>query len=147
MTTNHEFNVRQNIRDKKIKVEIDENHETPVYMHISDGEYIEHENDTFRNMYYIEEEKRGFFPEENLVVPGRFEIDIPKNFQKEIEFICSLEENIDEISVKKVINKEIIRINELMYKTDLLDKKGRYNKIIKERVRKKKYIKRFCNSC
>ena len=143
MTTNHEFNVRQNIRDKKIKVEIDENHETPVYMHISDGEYIEHENDTFRNMYYIEEEKRGFFPEENLVVPGRFEIDIPKNFQKEIEFICSLEENIDEISVKKVINKEIIRINELMYKTDLLDKKEDITKLSKKELEKRNILRDF----
>ena len=143
MTTNHEFNIKQNIKDKKIKVEIDENHEVPIYMHISDGKYIEHNNDTFRNMYYIEEEKRGFFPEENLVVPGRFEIDIPGDSKKEIEFICSLEENIDEINVKKVINKEIIRINELMYKTELIDKKEDIEKLSKEELDKRNVLRDF----
>ena len=27
-------------------------------------------------MFYIEEEKRGFFPEEDLFIPGRYEIEI-----------------------------------------------------------------------
>ena len=75
---------------------------------LNDDSSIVDLNDTFKNMYYIEEEKRGFFPEENLCVPGRYEIEIPAESQKEIEFICSLEENIEEINVKKVINKEII---------------------------------------
>lgn len=123
MTTNHEFNVRQNIRDKKVKLEIDNNSNSPVYMHLSDGNYIEHYNDTFRNMYYIEEEKRGFFPEENLVVPGRYEVVVPEASQKELEFVCSLEENIEEINIKKVINKEIMRIDELVNNAEILDEK------------------------
>ena len=121
MTTNHEFNVRQNIRDKKVKLEIDEFSNSPVYMHLSDGNYIEHYNDTFRNMYYIEEEKRVFFPEENLVVPGRYEVVIPEGTEKELEFVCSLEENIEEINIKKVINKEIMRIDELVNNSGLLE--------------------------
>ena len=120
MTTNHEFNVKQNIRDKKVKLEIDEFSNSPVYIHLSDGNYIEHYNDTFRNMYYIEEEKRGFFPEENLVVPGRYEVVIPEGTEKELEFVCSLEENIEEINIKKVINKEIMRIDELINNSELL---------------------------
>ena len=120
MTTNHEFNVKQNIRDKKVKLEIDEFSNSPVYIHLSDGIYIEHYNDTFRNMYYIEEEKRGFFPEENLVVPGRYEVVIPEGTEKELEFVCSLEENIEEINIKKVINKEIMRIDELINNSELL---------------------------
>ena len=48
-----------------------ETHKHPVYMNLSEGKYIKHENDTFKNMFYIEEEKRGFYPEENHVVPGR----------------------------------------------------------------------------
>lgn len=123
MTTNHEFNVRQNIRDKKVKLEIDNNSSNPVYMHLSDGNYIEHYNDTFRNMYYIEEEKRGFFPEENLVVPGRYEVIVPEASQKELEFVCSLEENIEEINIKKVINKEIMRIDELVNNAEILNDK------------------------
>lgn len=144
MTTNHEFILKQNIRDKKVKIEIDENPNNPIYMHISDGNYFRHNNDTFRNMYYLEEEKRGFFPEENLVVPGSYEVTIPANSQKEIEFICSLEENIEEINVKKVINKEIIRINELMYKTGLLEKKQDIEKISKTEKEKRNLLRDFC---
>ena len=144
MTTNHEFILKQNIRDKKVKIEIDENPNNPIYMHISDGNYFRHNNDTFRNMYYLEEEKRGFFPEENLVVPGSYEVTIPANSQKEIEFVCSLEENIEEINVKKVINKEIIRINELMYKTGLLEEKQDIEKISKAEKEKRNLLRDFC---
>ena len=36
MTTNHEFNIKQNIRGNKIKVEIDNNSNNPIYMNLSD---------------------------------------------------------------------------------------------------------------
>ncbi len=144
MTTNHEFTLKQNIRQNKIKLEIDDNSNTPIYMYSSDGNYIEHYNDTFRNMYYIEEEKRGFFPEENLVVPGSYEITISANSQKEIQYICSLEENIEEIDVKKVINKEIIRINELMYKTELIEEKQDIEKLSKDEIEKRNLLRDFC---
>lgn len=143
MTTNHEFILKQNIRDKKVKVEIDDNANNPIYMHLSDGRYIEHNNDTFRNMYYLEEEKRGFFPEENLVVPGRYEVIVPSKSQKEIEFVCSLEENIEEIDVRKVINKEIIRINELMYKSGLIEEKQDIEKLSKQEIEKRNLLRDF----
>ena len=44
MTTNHEFEVKQQIKNRKIKIEIDGNSNTPIYMHLSDGKYIEHRN-------------------------------------------------------------------------------------------------------
>ena len=143
MTTNHEFSIKQNIRDNKVKVEIDNNSNNPVYMNLSDGKYIEHFNDTFKNMYYIEEEKRGFFPEEDLAVPGRYEVDVPAESQKEIEFVCSLEENIEELNVKKIINKEIIRINELMYKTELLEEKQDIEKVSKKELEKRELLRDF----
>ena len=136
MTTNWKFNLKQNIKGQKVKIEINDKSETPIYMCISEGNYIEHYNDVFRNMYYIEEEKRGFFPEENLSVPGSFEVEIPQKSDKEISFVCSLEENIDEINVKKVINKEIIRINELMYDSELIEEKQDIEKLSKEAVSK-----------
>ncbi len=144
MTTNHEFSIKQKINDKKVKVEIDGNSNNPIYMYISEGNYIEHYNDTFNNMHYIEEEKRGFFPQENLCVPGRYEIEIEGQSQREIEFVCSLEENIEEINVKKVINKEIIRINELMYKTGLLEEKQDIEKVSKQELEKRKLLRDFC---
>ena len=143
MTTDHIFSVQQKINKKKVKLVIDNNLNSPIYMYTSDGNYIEHQNDTFYNMHYVEEEKRGFFPEENLSVPGTYEIDIPGESKKEIEFICSLEENIEEINVKKVINKEIIRINELMYKTEILDKKQDIEKLSKQELEKRNLLRDF----
>ena len=143
MKTNHNFELKQKVKDKKVKIEIDNNTDTPIYINSSDGIYIEHYNDTFWNMHYVEEEKRGFYPEENLCVPGTYEIQIPEESQKEIEFVCSLEENVEEINVKKVINKEIIRINELMYKTNLLDKKQDVEKITKEELAKRDLLRDF----
>jgi len=120
MNSGHNFSLKQEVKGKKIKLEVDNNSSNPIYMYTSDGEYIEHFNDQFNNMYYIEEEKRGFYPEENHVVPGRYEITLPKKSNKEISIICSLEENIEEIDVKKVINKENMRINELINKSGLI---------------------------
>ena len=121
MSTNHIYQVSQEIKQNKIKFVVDDNYQNPIYINITDGKYIEHFNDYFKNMYYIEEEKRGFYPEEDLYVPGRFEIQLKPNEEKEIEFTCSLEENIDEISVKNIINNEITRINELIINSELID--------------------------
>lgn len=143
MTTNWNFNLKQNIKGQKVKIEINDKSETPIYMCISEGNYIEHYNDVFRNMYYIEEEKRGFFPEENLSVPGSFEVEIPQKSHKEISFVCSLEENIDEINVKKVINKEIIRINELMYDSELIEEKQDIEKLSKEELKQREILRDF----
>ena len=110
MSTDHIVNVKQEIKNKKVKLIIDENPQTPVYMNISEGSYIKHENDTFTNMFYIEEEKRGFYPKENHSVPGVYQIEIEPNEEKEISLICSLEENIEEIDVKELIKKETTRL-------------------------------------
>ena len=71
MTTNYEFYTKQKINDRKIKIELNDNSNNPIYMYASEGNYVEYKNNTFRNMYYLEEEKRGFFPEENLSVPRK----------------------------------------------------------------------------
>ena len=143
MTTNHNFNLKQENKDGKVKIEIDNNNNNPVYFYMPKCTYIEHYNDTFRNMYYIEEEKRGFFPEENLVVPGRYEAEIEENSTKELTFICSLEENIEEINARTIINKEIIRINELMYKSGYIDEKEDITKVSKERKEELETLKQF----
>ena len=128
MSTNKEFKLKQENKKNKLKLIIDDIAQTPIYIHTSEGKYIQHENDYFRNMYYIEEEKRGFYPEENHIVPGVYEIDINPKEEKEISFICSLEENIEEISAKDVINEEIIRINELMIDSKMIEIKKQQSK-------------------
>lgn len=120
-TNQHEFSIKQEEKNKKLKVVVDENSQTPIYMYVSEGNYILHENDSFKNMFYIEEEKRGFCGEENHAISGRYEIEIEPNELKEITFVASLEENIEELEGKKVISKEIVRIGELLYDSGLTE--------------------------
>ncbi len=131
MNTNHDFNLQQEIKERKIKMVIDGNSDIPIYLYCSDGKYMKHENDKFYNMFYIEEEKRGFFPEENHIVPGRYEIEINPMEEKEISFIASLEENIDEINTREVIKKEIERIDKLVDNTKLNSLEGQ-DKLIRD---------------
>ena len=119
---NHEFKIRQTKNNRKLKVVVDENSENPIYMYASEGKYIEHENDSFKNMFYIEEEKRGFNAEENHAIAGRYEIEINANEFKEVTFVASLEENIEELQGKAVISKEIVRLSSILYDSGLSGK-------------------------
>lgn len=141
MSTNKNFEINQKINDKKVRIIIDGNVAHPVYMKISDGKYIKHDNDIFYNMFYVEEEKRGFYPEENHLVSGVFEVNIAPNEEKEISFICSLEENIDEIDPKTFINNELIRINEIYNNSLMIDNKSE-NKSLSEQ-KKDENIRNF----
>ena len=126
--TNENFEVRQDIEKNKVKLVINNNSQYPIYTYVSEGKYIKHDYDIFRNMHYIEEEKRGQGALENHVVPGVYEIDIEPEEEKYITFVCSLEQNIEEINAKDLINKEIVRLSTLIYNTDLLDEKKKESK-------------------
>ena len=129
-TTNNKeyFDVRQDIEDRKVRLVIDNNSQNPIYTYLSDGKYIKHDNDVFRNMYYLEEEKRGQVALENHVVPGVYEVEIEPNENKYLTFVCSLEQNIEEINAKDLINKEIMRLSTIIYDTDLLDERKKESK-------------------
>ena len=129
MTKNHNFDLKQENDSGKIKIIIDKNINNPVYMKISDGNYIEHTNNIFYNMFYMEEEKRGFDPEENLVVSGVFKVNIEPNEEKEINFVCSMEEEIEDIDVKKLIKEETKRIDKLVKKAKFSEEKEDLAKI------------------
>ena len=129
VNTNHVFNLKQiNTRGNKVRISVDGNSYTPIYMNLSDGEYIPHENDSFNNMFYIEEEKRGFATEENHAVPGRYEVEIKAKEEKEISFVCSLEENIEEIDVRNLIEKEEKRLNNIFKNSELVKESTRNQK-------------------
>ena len=127
----HLFNVEQKIRGHKLEVKIDDGN--PIYMKISEGNYIEHQNDTFYNMFYIEEEKRGFEPEENHAVPGRFEVEIEKKKKKEISFVCSVEENIEELDARAIITNEKARLTKTFNDSGLISSKTNKTKEEQER--------------
>ena len=113
------FNIEQKINKNLVDVVIDNcNHH--IYMNCSDGKYIKKENDLFRNMYYVEEEKRGFSNEENHAIAGTYEIKINPNEEKYITFSCSLDEiKIDRKDGKRIIQNEKKRIKQLIDKSDL----------------------------
>lgn len=136
VSSNHTFELKQTKNKQKVTIVIDNDTEHPVYLTASEGEYIEHFGDTFNNMYYLEEEKRGFYPEENLVVPGRYEIEIGANEEREVSFVCSFENNIEELDVKEVINNEILRITKLLEESKLynLSATKKYKEMIKEYI-------------
>ena len=116
----HQFNAEQLHSGNKVRVVLEKNSETPIYMNCSDGRYFKHIDDTFRNMYYLREKERGFEAEENHYVPGVYSVNLEPNEEKEITFVCSLEENIEEIDGIKVINKELLRMTGIIYDTGII---------------------------
>ena len=95
-------------------------------------------------MFYIEEEKRGFNAEENLSVPGSYQIEIEPDEYKAITFVCSLEENIEEIEGKEAINKEIVRLANIIYDSHLMEKTNPHGDNKDEKILQKiELIKNF----
>ncbi len=141
LNTNHNYSLKQKIDKSKVRVEIDGNAVTPIYMHVSNSNYIEHFDDTFSNMYYLKEDERGFYPEENLVVSGRFEVLLKANEVNYITFVGSLEDNIEEIDGFKVIDDEIKRLKQIeeianleLKATKLTKKQKEYNEFMEKLV-------------
>ena len=141
LNVNHEYRIKQKIKDKKVEVVIDDFDTAPLYMYISDGAYTEHQNDIFKNVYYMKEAERGFEPEEDLLVTGTYDVHIGKREDKEITFICSLEENIEEIDGNKVIDSEIKRLNKIINDsklkiegTNLKKDEREFNEVIEDMV-------------
>lgn len=120
MSTDHKYNIKQTINNTKVRFVVDGESRYPLYMYCSDGKYLNYENNNFKNMFYIEEQKRGFYPKEDQAVVGSYEIEIAPKETKEISFIFSFEENIEELNVKRMILNEKVRLNKIIKKSDLL---------------------------
>ncbi len=132
MITNHEFELKQKNDNNKVRIEIDGNANVPLYIFSSDGEYIKHYNDTFKDMFYLKEEERGFDPKEDLIIPGRYEIKIKPKETKEITFVASLEDNTEQVNSDKVFEEEIKRLKSIINKTGLIKNKTKLTKQEKE---------------
>lgn len=140
LNKNDKFDLKQIINKNKVKIIVDENSQNPIYIKLSEGKYVEHKSNVFKNMFYTEEEKRGFDAEENHAVCGVFEVEIKPKEIKELSFVCSLEENIDEINVKDLINNEIVRLNTIFNDSLLIDTKKRGAKAKEDQEVIKNYI-------
>lgn len=116
---NKSFFINQTVNNRLVDVVID-NSTHHIFMNCSEGKYIIKENDSFKNMYYMEEEKRGLASEENHAISGYYEIEIDPNEEKYITFACSLDEiKIDRKDGQKIIANEKKRIKQLIDKSDL----------------------------
>lgn len=132
MTANKNFTLKQNINATKVCVNFVEENTRPIYMYLSEGKYIDYESDTFKNMYYIKEEQRGFYSEENLAVSGRFEVELQPKEIKEIYFVVSLDENVEKINVPDVFEKEQERLEKIVENSNLIKEKKKYTRQEKE---------------
>lgn len=124
LNSNHHFIAKQTHTGNKLEVVLDGNVNTPIYMYCSEGKYLKHSDDMFWNMYYPIEKERGFDAEENHYVPGVYNIRIEPNEEKVVTFVCSLEENIEEIDGINAVNNEVIRLSELIYDTELIQSRN-----------------------
>ncbi len=141
MSKDHEFNIKQSVYNNKVKIHVDDHARFPIYIYLNDGTYFEHNNDTFRNMYYLKEDERGFEAEENLSVPGRYEVNIMPNTTKEITFVASLEDNTEQVDSNKVFDDEEKRIKSIINNSGLIINKAKlskkekdYNKLINDLI-------------
>ncbi len=132
MTTNKNFTLKQNVNATKVCVNFVEENTRPIYMYLSEGKYIDYESDTFKNMYYIKEEQRGFYSEENLAVSGRYEVELQPKEIKEIYFVVSLDENVEKINVPDVFEKEQERLEKIVENSNLIKEKKKYTRQEKE---------------
>lgn len=123
-STNRKFNLSQEINGTKLKVTIDNNYENSIYISVLNSKYIIHNEDSFNNMFYIEEEKRGFIAEENHAIPGIFQIEIEPNEEKDISFICSLESDIENKTAKEIIKKEVERLEKVVKESKLIEEEN-----------------------
>ena len=131
MSTKYEFNIKQQINNTKVKIIVDENQENPIYMYVSDGKYIEHKNNIFKDMFYIEEQKRGFYPKENHSVVGVYEVNLQPNEEKTIFFTCGLESNIENANVENMLKNEKIRIQKIIQNAEISTKTEFETELIK----------------
>ena len=80
----------------------------------------------------MEEEKRGFDPIENHAIPGRYEIELKPNEEKNISFVFSLEENRDEIKAEDVIKQEEVRLKKIVTDTGLINENTEDKELIED---------------
>lgn len=116
---NKKFHINQNINNRLVDITLDKS-EHHIYTNCSEGVYKVKKNDSFKNMYYFEEENRGLDCEENHAIAGYYEVEINPGEEKYITFACSVDEvKIDRKDGRKIIANEKKRIKQLIDKANL----------------------------
>jgi len=87
------FYMEQEEKQQVVKVLL--NSKNNLFMKVSEGSYFPYYHTFYQNMYYREEEARGFEFIESHFMPGYFEIEIEKNEEKVIEFVASVNDSLE----------------------------------------------------
>lgn len=108
------YELTQIVKDTAVNVKL--NKEAILHMNISDGIYNEYQRTYYRNMYYRVEDARGLDNVESHYMPGYFDIEIPKNTEKIIEFVASVDESerfLEKVNGLDIIRGENVRIEKI----------------------------------
>ena len=87
-----------------------------LHMKTSDGEYEKYDRIYYRNMYYRVEAERGLDSYESHYMSGVFTITIPKNSEKIIEFVASVDDKdtyLTKANAEDIIRGENVRLEKL----------------------------------
>jgi predicted glycogen debranching enzyme len=122
INSDHDYDLEQRkVSGNKIEFIVDNNVDYPFYIRCNEGKYFKNV-DTYYNMYYEKESERGFYPYENQLMPGSFEINLEPNEEKIIDVVCSTNKDIDEVVGINLINDQIKRVSEIISDSKLLKK-------------------------
>lgn len=106
----YEQEVNENAVNIRLKNDIN------LRMKISDGEYEKYYKTFYNNMFYRIEESRGLDSSENHYMPGYYEILIPRNSEKVIEFVASVDcvpSFLEKANANDIIRGEKVRIEKI----------------------------------
>lgn len=106
--------LQQEINENAVNVRLKSN--INLHMIVSEGEYVEYIRTYYENMFYRVEEERGLDSCESHYMPGYFEIVIPKNSEKVIEFVASVDDStlfLPKANATDIIRGENVRFEKI----------------------------------
>ena len=106
--------LQQEINENAVNVRLKNN--INLHMIVSEGEYVEYTRTYYENMFYRVEEERGLDSSESHYMPGYFEVVIPKNSEKVIEFVASVDDStlfLPKANATDIIRGENVRFEKI----------------------------------
>ncbi len=108
------YELQEEVKENAVNVLL--THDTYLHLKVSDGEYTKYDRTYYRNMFYRMEEERGLDAYESHYMPGYFEVEIPRNSEKIIEFVASVDEVSDFLeksNASDIIRGEKVRMEKI----------------------------------
>lgn len=106
--------LQQEINENAVNVRLKNN--INLHMIVSEGEYVEYTRTYYENMFYRVEEERGLDSSESHYMPGYFEVVIPKNSEKVIEIVASVDDStlfLPKANATDIIRGENVRFEKI----------------------------------